>query len=302
MGLDLLKRRKSINQATHLWLISGSLNNSGSNATASCLEALQQCGLSKFSVSTFGYGSELEFALLKDLARKGKGQFYHVTQQEQISLVFAQSIFYATAVVARNIYVGLRLLPEKVPCELTKIYAKGGTNEFELPDIHANEKKELVFLFKPLYIDLARPVACPVLEVILSCIDNEETDWDQMQKLSIKFEKWEGNLPGIEDSVVHRHWYRVRGADYLREAREFANIGKFREADGVLGRGIEALRASHYDQVPLVQSVLQDMIAARELVQSDDTWQRGGDQHFASISYSHFSQSFATDLRAQATI
>ena len=173
MGLDLLKRRQNTHQAAHLWLISGSPNNCGSNATVSCLEALRQCGLSQFSVSTFGYGPELEFTLLKDLAKEGKGRFYHVTQQEQIPDIFTKSISYATTVVARDIHVNLTPLSKGMPCEITRIYATVGDTGIKLHDIHVNDRKELVFLLKPLYIDLTRPISCPVLDVSLNYIDNE---------------------------------------------------------------------------------------------------------------------------------
>ena len=298
MGLEVLKRRLSPNQAVSLLLFSDGQNNSDGDPIVPCTSALQQCNLPKFSVSTFGYGSELESKLLEALPSISNGQFHHITANEQIEQAFALTVCSATSVVARKLNVSLRLLSSKVPCDITKIYAKEAGNMFVLPDLHANEQKELVFLLKPHYIDLVKQVNNPVVEVNLNYEDNEGTESCQNVNCGVKFVKWEGSAAVPEDTEVYRHWFRVRGADYLRAAREFANDGRFREADDILCRGIEALRAGSCAQIPLVQSVLHDMIKARDLVQSDTTWKRGGDPHFASISYSHFSQS-ATALTLQ---
>ena len=298
MGLEVLKRRQCCNDAASLFLFSDGQNNSDGDPTDPCTSALQQCGLKKLSVSTFGYSGELDSKLLEALASIGKGQFFHITQHDQIPQVFALAICNATSVVARKLTVSMRLLSGKVNCDITKIYAKNAANVFELPDIHANELKELVFMIKPHHEYLEKQVAYPVVEVNLNFEDNDDTESCLNCNLVVKFVKWEGNSQASEDSGVYRHWFRVRGADYLREARELANAQRFQEADNVLGRGIEALRAGSCAKVLLVQSVIHDMEEARKLVRSSDTWQQGGDPHFASISYSHFSQA-ATALSLQ---
>jgi hypothetical protein len=178
----------------------------------------------------------------------------------------------------------------KVPCQIIKVYSKDGSNIFTLPDLTANEKKDLVFLLKPMHKDLASSVSCNVVEVTLTYTDNEGSEAEKAVMLSVKFVKYEGPL-APQSATVFSHWYRVRGADYLREARELATQKQFRAAKEVLERGIQALQASGYIHCELVRQVLADMVSARDLVESDTTWERGGDQHFASISYSHFSQS-----------
>jgi hypothetical protein len=69
-----------------------------------------------------------------------------------------------------------------------------------------------------------------------------------------------------------------------------ANGGYFQAADSRLCLAIDDLSSGGYAKYQMVADVLKDLEAARALVQSNATWKRGGDAHFASISYSHLSQ------------
>ena len=298
MGLDVLKHRQSPNQSVSVLLFTDGKNNRDGDPTGPCLGALLECDLSKFSVFTFGYRESLDSRLLEVLADRGKGQFHYITKEEQISQVFAYALGSATSVVARNVTVTISNIPGcKVPCNIIKVYSKECANMFILPDIHANEQKELIFLLKPHYLQLPKNIQTPAVQIVLNYIDNGGVEATSSANMDVKFFTSEGHPAGTQDAVVFRHWYRVRGADYLREARDLATQSRFEEANQLLANGIEALRASGYVEVPLVQLVLKDMIQAKELVQSKVTWEQGGDAHFASISYSHFSQS-ATALTA----
>ena len=302
MGLDVLKRRRTINQAASLLLFSDGRNNEGGNPRGPCMQALQECRLGKFTVCTFGYGTDLDSQLLEELAITSKGQFQHITKQTEILQVFAFTLSNFTSVVARNVLVSVEVLPNcRVPCDITTVYSKDSSQVFSLPDIHANEQKELIFLLQPRHQSLAKNLSSPVVHVSVTYIANDDTDTTADASMTAKFVNWEGNAKSGEDSSVYRHWYRVRGADYLRRARELAAGGKFRDADEELKNGIEVLTASGYLGLPLVQEVLHDLKAARELVQSNTTWERGGDAHFASISYSHFSQSATALTKHYAT-
>ena len=291
MGVEVLKRRRTANQATSLLLFSDGCNNLGVNPTLPCMSALKHCDLTRFTVCTFGFGDELDSQLLEALANTRKGEFQHITEAQQIPEVFNFALGNITTVVARNLRVSIALLPSNVPCELAKIYTKEKNNIFELPDLHANEQKELIFLLKPAHQALLRNVSFPAVQVDLSYTDNDDTDASKSVRLDVKFMKWDGTAKPTENSDVFRHWCRVQGAEYLRDARELASEGNFREADSRLGTGIELIRSSGYADVPLVREVLGHMKQAREMVQSEQDWKKGGDPFFASISYSHFEQS-----------
>jgi Mg-chelatase subunit ChlD len=80
MGLEVLKRRQCCNDAVSLFLFSDGQNNSDGDPTDPCISALMQCGLKKFSVSTFGYSRELDSKLLEALSSIGKGSFISLSR------------------------------------------------------------------------------------------------------------------------------------------------------------------------------------------------------------------------------
>lgn len=300
MGLEVLKQRRSLNTAVSLFLFSDGENNQGEDPAAMCKYAMQEHKLEKFSVVTFGYGSQVNTELLVALASLGKGLFHHITQPDDIQKAFELAFWEVNSVVARKLHVSLALMEGAVPCEITKIFAKDAGNAFDLPNLCANARKELIFLLKPRHMELLSKTSYPVVHVTLNYEDNDETICTKTATLDARFVKW-GSPPVPEDTVVYRHWFRVRGAEFLREAQELGNAGRFIEADQVLCRGIDALSGGSCYQVPLVQSVLRDMIQARDLVRNKETWKQGGNSHFAAVSYSHFSQSATTLTMQYAT-
>ena len=300
MGLEVLKQRRSLNTAVSLFLFSDGEDNKGGDPAAVCKYAMREHKLEKFSVMTFGYGSQVNTELLVALANLGKGLFYHIAQPDDIQKDFDLAFKEVNSVIARKLHVSLALLEGAVPCEITKTYAKDAGNAFDLPSLCANARKELIFRLKPRHMELLSKTSYPVVHVTLNYEDNDDTNCTKTATLDVRFVKWV-SAPVPEDTTVYIHWFRVRGAEYLREAQELGNAGRFTEAGQVLCRGIEALNGGSCYQVPLVQSVLRDMIQARDLVRNEETWQQGGNSHFAAVSYSHFSQSATTLTMQYAT-
>jgi len=298
MGLEILKQRRSLNQAASLLLFSDGGDNAGGDPTSACLSGLELSSLKEMRVCTFGFGISLDSRLLEALASQGNGQFQHITKGEQIPVVFSYALGNIISEVATELQVTLELKVCKVPCKILKIYSKEGGDTFSIPALHANEQKELVFLLKPQVIALANKTLLLPVEVSLTYKGKDQAEYTASEKLKVMFARWEESPEPSKNSDVYRHWLRVRGADYLQEARKLASSRRFQEADALLGRGITALETSGFMDIPLVRAVLDDMKKAKEIVLNDTTWERGGDAHFASISYSHFSQS-ATALSPQ---
>lgn len=298
MGLEVLKQRRDLNQVASLLLFSDGQDNAGGNPTGACQVGLEQSKLNALRICTFGLGSTVDSRLLETLATQGSGQFQHITMNDQIPQVFNYALGNIISEVATEVQVVLEMKSCKVPCKITKIYSKEGSDTFLIPVFHANEQKELVFLLKPQIVSLAKKSQFLPVEVTLTYKGKQNEEFTASEKLKVMFARWEDSPAPPKNGEVFRHWFRVRGADYLQGARQLATDGRFREADELLGRGIEALETSGYTEVPLVMAVLEDMRKAKELVQSNKSWSRGGDAHFASLSYSHFSQA-ATALTPQ---
>jgi hypothetical protein len=289
MALDVLTQRRVKNSSTAILLFTDGKNNIGDNALEECLDALEENQIEGLSVYCFGYGENLDVYMLEEVARKGNGVFSHINSPDDIQKSFALSFGELTSVVARDIQVEINTLPCKMSCTLGKIYSKDGSENFHLIDIIANQRKELIFFLVPPYLDLKASTQLAVARATIKYVANDGTSASQEVPLNVKFVKWTEFKPP-KDREVFANWYRVKGGDALREARELANGRDLQAADNRLASAIDDLSSGGYATCQMVANVLNDLETARALVQSDTTWQRGGDAHFASISYSHLSQ------------
>ena len=302
VALEVLSQRRVRNSSAAILLFTDGKDNISANTAEACISALEQQHVQKLSVHCFGYGIDLDTQLLEQIAGHGGGVFTHVNSLEDIPKAFAYSFGGLTSVIARNIHVEVVAKPGKVPCAIEKMYSKDGLSSFNLSDISAGQRKDLIFFIKPPVMELRAPTQLTVAEAIISYVANDGTESTKEVALSMKFVKW-SDARSPMDKEVFTNWYRVKGADSLRVARELANSKQFREADKRLEQAIDDLGSSGYANCTMVADVLRDLEVAKALVQSDTTWERGGgDAHFASVSYSHMTQTASVIASRYASV
>lgn len=300
MGLSVLQQRRYINYSASLLLFSDGQNNRGGDPAATCFPALEQCGLSKLTVCTFGYGGNLDTALLSRLAEQGKGCFQPITRPEQIKQVFGYAIGNITTVVARDLTVKVNTMSSSIICDISKLYTKEGEDSFSFPHISKGEQKDLIFLLKPRYNRLYQPTRCEPVSISISYTENDGTKADIPAPLTIKFTGFDGQK-AQEEASVFKHWYRVCGADYIRLARSYGLQGDKARARGELVAGIQRLKAGGYQSNSVVKPVIADLERALAMLNGDAVWSSGIDAHFISISYSHLMQSASSISSQYAT-
>lgn len=302
VALEVLSQRRVRNSSAAILLFTDGKDNISSNTAEACISALDQQKVQKLSVHCFGYGVDLDAYLLEQIAGHGGGVFTHVNSLEDIPKAFAYTFGGLTSVIARNIHVEVVAKPGKVPCAIEKMYSKDGLSSFNLPDISAGQRKDLIFFIKPPVMELRAPTQLTVAEALISYVANDGTESTKEVALSMKFIKW-SDARSPMDKEVFTNWYRVKGADSLRVARELANSKQYQKADQRLEQAIDDLESSGYATCPMVADVLKDLEAAKALVQSDTTWERGGgDAHFASVSYSHMTQTASVIASRYASV
>jgi len=291
MGLSVLQERSDLSRSAGLFLFSDGLNNKGGDPTTTCLPALQQCTLEKLMVCSFGYGQKLDTGLLSDLADLGKGYFQHVTSPNEIQHVFGYAIGTITTVVARNLIVNIEDVPCSVAWDVKCKYIKKGADQYSIPTISQGEQKDLIFLLKPHYGDLAQCIACIPLCVHLSYNEEDGTKSCNKVPLSILLERFDNRPEGQKDMSVYRHWCRVQGSECLRVANLHGQQGNIEMARDKLIAGIKTLKANECKDSKVVQPVLRDLETALARITPNTVWDSGMCAHFISISYCHLSQS-----------
>ena len=289
LSLEVLSQRRVKNHSCAVFLFTDGKNNIGVNPAQDCIAALETLEIESLTVNCFGYGDDLDTQLLEEIANRGNGVFTHIQSVDDISSAFIYEFDRISTIVARNIHVQITALPCKVPCTIDKIYSKDGSCSFTLLDISLNQRKDLVFLLKSPRMEIKSSLQCSAAEATVSYTANDGTEVCKDIRLNMKFVKWT-EQKSSRDPEVYVNWYRVKGGRALQSARKMADKGEFQEALLRLEYAIEDLNAGGCADFPMVNKVLGDLYSAKEYVQDQTTWERGGAPHFASISYSHQSQ------------
>ncbi len=97
-------------------------------------------------LSTIGFGKELQFSLLKKLARNGNGKAYYVKNTEDLQTVFIQEAENLISPVARDVTLEIRTNEAIFVREVYGYECRqtGGGADISLPNFHANQSATLL--------------------------------------------------------------------------------------------------------------------------------------------------------------
>lgn len=296
LAMEMISRRRQQNFAVTLLVFTDGKHSVDDHAYDDCREILESGSAQNMSLIVLGFGEDLDTKILELLARKGHGTFYHITSLDDIPEKFGLAFATATTVVAWNIFITLRLNDTRgqLPCKIKKLYSKEGEDQFFVPAIIANTQKDFVFELIPGFVSIPAPANFSPVSAVVEFVDNENVETRLEANFSVTFLPWTVVKPPQKSEVLV-HWHRIKGASQLGEARRLAELNQFKEAHALLENAIESLEASseegHFKRATIIIELLSDLKHAKELVESEKTWENGGESHFASISYKHSSQS-----------
>ena len=224
------------------------------------MASLQQCCIERLTVCCFGYGKELQldFDILRVLSETTHGVFKHIVHPEELQSVFVSA--YKSRVLARDLRVSLKVLRGSVLCDITQVYSDNG-QDFSLHTLGANQQVPLIFLLKPRYSDLDRPVCFPTVQITLTYQNCEGMESSQITTLDVQFTEW--GPEAVHVAEVDVYWQQARGVACLLEVKRLALSGEMEEAKQCLEREIEVLTRSGYASHAAVQSVLSQLKEAQ---------------------------------------
>lgn len=292
-GLTVLAGRTTINTVTSLFFLSDGQDNETNTALARSQATLTRYrGLiqGEFTLHTFGYGSDHDSNIMCNMADQGLGAFHYVEKFESIAEAFADSFGGLVSQVARSIEVRLELLPAPVVCRITKMYTKAGDQVYTLPAIMANESKDLVFLLDVAETEVSETVDFAAVRATvkyLSVAGVQVTETVDLT-LSVLPKGVKSELNVREDVLVN--FYRVKGAEILKEVSVMAENRQFKQAQVCLQRGITEFRESLVASHALIAAILRDLEDAVGRVRSAETWNAGGAAQVKSAGMNHYAQ------------
>lgn len=292
-GLKVLASRRTLNTVTSLFFLSDGQDNNTGTALARSQIALTQYRSQirgDFTLHTFGYGSDHDSNIMCNMADQGLGAFHYVEKLESIAEAFADSFGGLVSQVARSIEVRLELLPAPLVCRITKMYTKTEGQVYRLPAIMANESKDLVFLLDVAGNEVSEPVDFAAVRATVSylSVTGAQVTETVDLRLSVLQKGVETQLNVREDVLVN--FYRVKGAEILKEVSGMAENRQFKQAQACLQRGISEFRESLVASHALIAAILRDLEDAVERVRSAETWNAGGAAQVKSAGMNHYAQ------------
>jgi len=234
--------------------------NVGIATTAEALLPLLGAHLGTATLSAFGYGSDADQELLRDLSTRGKGNYAFVAGPDDALTAFARELGGLLSTYAQDIVVRVRPVSgARVSAVLSDVDADpvGSTVEIRIPDILADETRNVVLSVELPAVRSPGIAPEPAFEVEVAwkSVAGGARLVDSVQVVAATVERV---APGYEQVEPDRAVdVIVAQAELVRaqiEAEELARRGRHREAhqrvfvlyQSVLARGHEAeARAAH---------------------------------------------------------
>ena len=291
-ALHLLKDRRIINQSTAIFMLSDGVDNNVPTINARIQERLaffKPKITGEFRLHTFGYGRDHDSRVMGKLAEDNSGNFYYIENERSVTDAFGNCLGELVALAAKNVQVSLTTLPCEVPFNLSKVYSSNGDTSFPMPDIYFNDKKDSVFVlnFPAVDEEVKSTIISPVEAVVTYMLKSGEKS-NKKVLLSIEIVA-EGN-EGEKNPEVAIEYYRVKGAEVLKEVMVFADANKLKEAKELAKNAEIEIQKSSVASNPKIQALIKDLNDAQARVESRNTWESGGRAQVNTVSNCHYFQ------------
>ena len=219
-------------------------------------------------IHTFGYGSDHDAELLKDLADIGGGNYYAISADTDVPTFFADALGGLVSVVVQNIVVDISTARRDV--QIQKIFTglkiegkEDGSWSVRSDDLYAEERKDIIVRLK--IPPLQSPVEAEgLLHVQLSYFDVQEAQSITNEAVVCvkRPEMIVGDQVADEDFLDQR--LRVEVTDTIEKATSLANTGNLTGALRRVDRQLEDVQQNHHSEY--ANAVLSDLIETRSVV------------------------------------
>lgn len=260
-------------------------------------------------VFTFGYGSDADANIMRDLAEAAGGNYYAVISTESVPLAFSDVVGGLLAVVAQNVDVTVTVtgatIVDMYGCRFPTDVTSPTSRVVHIKDMYAGESRDLL-------VKLSVPAGRDAVTIAatVSYLDVVLEKPVVLDPAPLVVERIPGDKPDdstLEDSEVARHVARAEASVALEEARAAADAGNYTA-------GLQALRAKKAviatnlskagvvaEDDEMVAEVMQDMDIGEKAVRDSVTWRVEGRHRVAAAALSHSNQrsAKADDMVAQ---
>ena len=302
-GINIMRNRTVKADVASVLLFTDGIANKGITDTAGILTAMQNVlgGQNAFTVNTFGFGSDHNADMLKEISRVGNGLFYYIKSTDQIPEIFTNCLGGLLSTIAQNISISIRTLNGAVIKEILskntpKLSDGNKQGTVSMGDMQSEEDKDIL-----VELDLPTadtPIKQSYIKVTLEYFNVIKKDNDQ-QVTEVVIDRCT-DISTREPSVeVDEQRNRIKTIVSLIKAAKLAEEGRMKEATNVISSQQQYLSDSRSSHSPRVSLLNTDLGTAVQSLSSRDVYSSGGKSALYSITDCHSSQRTTSTMSYQ---
>ena len=279
IALKVLNERKYRNPVSSIFLLSDGLDHMATSGVRSLLDTIKPAD--NFTIHSFGYGSDHDPNLMSTIAKYRDGNFYFIQKLDTADECFVDALGGLISVVGQDASIAIRPVNSEIFPNVQIKKAFGGTDLWKVSNgKHSTNISQLASERSKNYVlELLIPkvnkrladhqrVVTIAKALVTVKIPNSTVFWTKECELKINLVDEEEELPNqAPDKEVLNHYYRVRSAEIMVEARKLGNEAKYKEGRNVLRNFYEELSKSAVRKEPMVVGLLKDIATAASEMQ-----------------------------------
>jgi len=253
------------------------------------------------SLHTFGYGTDHNAKLLREMASATQGgSYYFVEDDSNVGTAFGDALGGILSVVAQNAVVTLKVPQEamNMGVEITKVYHEqsikrdNGSYTVTVGDFYAEEARDVLFelkLAKP-YSPTTEPI--PHAMVSVAYADAIEKKLKQKDPICASIARPTGSEVSEANTHVSVQWVRVYATEEMKNAERHAennDLGQARERIRMVNACIAAQCQDVQDSATL-GTISEDMKLVEQGLESKAAYASHGSKYMSSTVRSHARQ------------
>jgi Mg-chelatase subunit ChlD len=292
-GYELFQKREEVSEISTMLLFTDGLANKGVVKTQGKINILKTKDIvkgitnmnkkleKKVNLYTFGFGSDHDANSLREMSQNGEGMYYYVEKEENISDSFADCLGGILSIFSQNTCLKIELLNNtKLVKNLTPYINKSTKNdvlEFHLGDLISEEKKDLILVFNLEKLE-SEVLLFDVFKATITYFNTVEMNLDTITHTSqiIRPNYLSENLIVSLELDCQRN--RILTAENLKISRNFADMGKLKEAKNVLDDSIETLKKSPSKNMDFTLNLLKDLEECLKSMVDKEVYQNHGNK------------------------
>jgi von Willebrand factor type A domain len=242
------------------------------------------------SMFCFGYGSDHNAAILRDIASATEtGSYYYVKDDSDVGSAFGDAMGGILSVVAQSAVLTVQVPPESRGVEIKKVHDEraiqrdNGTYTVNIGDFYAEESRDVIIEVTLANVNTTGITQLPHLSASLAYTDILQKKPVQSKPLICTVNRPPGSEVSEDNAHVAAQWLRVVASREMKNAEQFAQ-----QNDLVQGRQCLQRAICHIDAAPsniqrdfMIRELKNDLETVDNGFQSLGSYEASGAMHVA---------------------